>query len=101
MKAKRPSEARKLEDLPNIGKSIAADLRAIGIERPQQLAEQEPLSVYLRLGGAMGERHDPCVLYTLMAARHFLDSGEARPWWVFTDAGRRLLQREEAKHPSF
>jgi Pathogenicity locus len=40
----------------------------------------------------MGERHDPCVLYTLMAAKHYLETGEALVWWKFTDAGKRLLK---------
>ena len=65
----------KLEDIPNIGKSIAADLRGIGIKQPQQLLEYDPLQLYLKLRGPMGERHDPCVLYTLMAAKHFVQSG--------------------------
>jgi DNA transformation protein len=39
----------------------------------------------------MENRHDPCVLYTLMAARHYLDSGEAIPWWKFTAQGKELL----------
>jgi len=99
MKATRPDQAEKLEDVPNIGRSIAADLRAVGIRHPRQLSELAPINVYLRLAGAMGERYDPCVLYTLMAARHFLDSGEARPWWEFTAAGRRLLQLESAPRP--
>ena len=50
----------RLEDLPNIGQSIAADLRAIGIATPKQLAGRDPLSTYLQLGGPMGRRHDPC-----------------------------------------
>lgn len=80
-----------LEDLPNIGKSIAADLRALGIHTPAELARRDPLKVYLALGASMGQRHDPCVLYTLMAAKHFLDSGEAVKWWAFTEAGKKLL----------
>lgn len=81
----------RLEDLPNIGKSIAADLRAIGIATPQELAGRDPLAIYLQLGGPMGRRHDPCVLYVLLAARHFLETGEARKWWSFADEGKRLL----------
>ncbi len=46
---------------------------------------------YIELGGVMGRRHDPCVLYTLMAVRHFLDSGEVLPWWTFTGEGKKLL----------
>jgi len=81
---------RKLEDLPNIGKSIAADLRAIGILHPQQLAGREPLAVYRELAIVMGQRHDPCVLYVLLAVRHFLETGEARPWWQFVAQGKEL-----------
>jgi DNA transformation protein len=40
---------QKLEDIPNIGKSIAADLRAIGILSPQQLTKHDPLTTYLAL----------------------------------------------------
>jgi DNA transformation protein len=87
--------AAKLEDLPNIGKSIAADLRAIGVETPVQLRELEPLSLYMKLAGTMGKRHDPCVLYTLMAAQHFMQRGEKLSWWVFTEKGKKLLNEQE------
>jgi DNA transformation protein len=81
----------KLEDIPNIGKSIASDLRSLGILTPQQLATRDPLKTYLALSGNMGKRHDPCVLYTLMAAQHYLQSGEAISWWKFTEQGKRML----------
>jgi hypothetical protein len=94
MKPTRPDQVGKLEELPNIGKAIAADLRAVGIMQPRQLAELAPLTVYIRLAGVMGERHDPCVLYVLLAVRHFFDRGEARPWWQFAAEGRRLLRAD-------
>jgi len=94
MKARRPEQAGRLEELPNIGKAIAADLRAVGIMQPRQLAELAPMTVYIRLASVMAERHDPCVLYTLLAARHFLDSGEVHPWWKFAAEGRRLLRAD-------
>jgi len=81
----------RLEDIPNIGKSIASDLRALGILNPQQLAARDPLKIYLALSDCMGKRHDPCVLYTLLAARHFLENGESVPWWKFTPEGKKLL----------
>lgn len=87
-KAVQPSQ---LEDIPNIGKSIASDLRAIGIFHPHQLGKLDPLVTYLALSGRMAHRHDPCVLYTLMAARHFMESGESIPWWKFTEQGKKLL----------
>lgn len=84
----------KLEDIPNIGKSIAADLRGIGINTPQQLLENEPLALYLQLRGPMGKRHDPCVLYTFMAAKHYMQSGEKLGWWKFADRGKKLLNEK-------
>jgi len=82
----------KLEDIPNIGKSIAGDLRSLGINTPADLAKCDPLSTYNLLSDSMGKRHDPCVLYTLMAAKHFLESGESIAWWKFTQAGKELLK---------
>lgn len=93
----RSGQAEQLEHLPNIGKAIAADLRAIGIHSPQQLLEHEPLDLYLKLSGPMGKRHDPCVLYTLLAVRHYLQSGEKQAWWQFTEQGKKLLQNNRGK----
>jgi len=88
----RPLVKNRLEDLPNIGKSIAGDLRSLGINTPQELAKCDPLSTYNLLSDSMGKRHDPCVLYTLMAAKHFLESGESIAWWKFTQARKDLLK---------
>ena len=81
-----------LEDLPNIGKAIANDLRLIGILNPGQLADNEPLETFFKLADVMGHRHDPCVLYTLISVKHFFVSGETQPWWKFTEEGKSLLK---------
>ncbi|MDD2882161.1 MAG: helix-hairpin-helix domain-containing protein [Rhodoferax sp.] len=85
---KRPTQ---LEDLPNIGKAIAADLRALGVLSPEELASHEPLATYQALAIVMGKRLDPCVLYTLLAVAHFQKTGERLPWWHFTAQGKQLL----------
>jgi DNA transformation protein len=85
------SAITRLEDLPNIGKSIAADLRSIGIVQADQLACCEPLVVFQQLAEVMGHRHDPCVLYTLIAVQHYLQGAEARSWWHYTVEGKQLL----------
>ena len=84
-------ERSRLEDLPNIGKAIAADLRSLGILSPEQLASLEPLTTYQALAAVMGKRLDPCVLYTLLAVAHFQKTGESLPWWHFTAQGKQLL----------
>lgn len=81
-----------LEDMPNIGKAIAAHLRCIGIVRPDQLARREPIAIYRELSKVLGHRLDPCVLYTLLSVKHFLDGGEALPWWNFTAEGKIILK---------
>jgi len=92
MPRSKRSQPTQLEDLPNIGKSIAADLRRIGILWPDQLARREPVAIFCELSEVMGHRHDPCVLYTLISVRHFLTCGEALPWWNFTAEGKNLLK---------
>ena len=81
----------RLEDLPNIGKSIAADLLSLGVVSPEQLAQLDPMETYKTLASVMGRRHDPCVLYTLLAVAHFQKTGERQPWWHFTAQGKQLL----------
>ena len=94
---RKQHNASKLEDIPNIGKSIATDLRTLGILTPQQLATRDPLETYLSLSDGMGHRHDPCVLYTLMAAKHHLHNGVAIPWWKFTEQGKKILAEAAAR----
>jgi hypothetical protein len=78
-----------LEDLPNIGKSIAADLRQLGIHVPAQLKRRDPFALYERLNRRTGVRHDPCLLDTFIAAVRFVEGGPARPWWAFTAERKR------------
>lgn len=92
MARSKRNQPAQLEDLPNIGKSIAADLRRIGILWPDQLAKREPIAIFCKLSKVTGHRHDLCVLYTLISAKHFLKCGEALPWWNFTAQGKNLLK---------
>lgn len=45
-KTKRASEAAILEQIPNVGKAVAQDLRNIGITRPDQLKGKDGLKLY-------------------------------------------------------
>ena len=80
----------RLEQLPNIGMAMAEDLRLLGIEHPQQLIGQDPLQLWQALGHKTGQRHDPCVLDTFMAAVNFMEGGASLPWWSFTAERKRL-----------
>lgn len=83
-KARSADECEQLEQLPNIGPSIAADLRRLGIRHPGELAECDALQLYQQLCRSTGKRHDPCVLDTFMAATDFMRGAAARPWWDYT-----------------
>ena len=82
-----------LEDVPNVGKAIAADLRLIGIQEPKQLVGQDPYAMFERLGQATGLRHDPCELDTFIAAVRFMEGGPRLPWWAFTAERKRVFKR--------
>ena len=89
-KARTAAECRALEELPNIGPSLAADLRAIGILHPRDLATRDPFVLYQALCAHTGRRQDPCVLDTFMAVTDFMRGAAAAPWWHYT-AQRKLL----------
>ena len=82
----------KLQELPNIGKAIAADLRLIGINHPEELVGKEPFQLYELLCEITGKRHDPCLLDVFMSVVHFMDGGEPLPWWSFTNERKKLIQ---------
>jgi hypothetical protein len=89
-----------LEDLPNVGKSIAADLRELGIRAPAQLKHKDPYALYEKLNRRTGVRHDPCLLDTFIAAVRFVEGGPPKPWWAFTAERKRALALRARKRSS-
>jgi DNA transformation protein len=84
MKAATALQARILEEIPNIGKSIAADLRAIGIVTPRDLIGRDPYALYEASNAVAGVRQDPCLLDCFIAAVRFMEGGPPTSWWAFT-----------------
>ena len=97
--APEPRDVARLEDLPNVGPAVAADLRAIGITRPAQLAGRDPYALYEALNRHTGVRHDPCVLDTFIAVVRFVEGAPAKPWWAYTPERKRTLAAH-AKAPA-
>jgi hypothetical protein len=89
-KAASAAECTALEQLPNIGPALAADLRLIGIAVPADLRGKDAFVLYQKLCAATGQRQDPCVLDTFMAATDFMRGAAAAPWWKYT-AERKAL----------
>ncbi len=81
-----------LEKIPNIGKSIADNLRCIGIRKPDQLKGKDGIKLYHKLNKVTGTRQDPCVADTFKAAVDFMNGDKSQPWWKFTTKRKQLLQ---------
>src|SRR4051794_32999909 len=97
----RPSASRddivRLEDIPNVGPAVAADLRQLGITSPAGLPGRDPYLLYDDLCRITGQRHDPCVLDTFIAAVRYMEGTPRRPWWTYTaERKRNMAARTEA-----
>jgi hypothetical protein len=90
-KAASAADCQALEQLPNIGPAIAADLRSIGIAHPQELRGKDAFALYQQLCAATGQRQDPCVLDTFLAATDFMAGAPPAPWWRYTPQRKRLF----------
>lgn len=88
-RAPRADTVTTLQEIPNIGPSLAADLRRLGIDRPAQLAGQDPHQMYQRLCAITHERQDPCVLDVFISAVRFMEGAPAKPWWHYTAERKR------------
>ena len=101
-KARQASECEVLEQLPNVGPALAADLRLIGVQHPRELASRDAFVLYQSLCAKTGKRHDPCVLDTFIAAVRYVEGAPARPWWKYTAQRKRtlaaLVERKEKTH---
>jgi Pathogenicity locus len=87
----------RLEDIPNVGTSIAGDLRQLGIMSPYDLPGRDPYVMYDDLCRITGERHDPCLLDTFIAAVRFMEGAAPQPWWKYTPERKRTLAARAAE----
>ncbi len=90
------SDITRLEDIPNIGSAVAADLRQLGITSPGDLVGRDPYAMYDELCRVTGVRHDPCIIDTFIAAVRYMEGGPKKPWWAFTAERKRELAARKA-----
>jgi hypothetical protein len=91
----KPSVRRdmaRLEDIPNIGPAVAADLRQLGIRSPGELLGRDPYAMYDDLCRITGLRHDPCLLDTFIAAVRYMAGEPKKHWWKFTAERKREME---------
>jgi hypothetical protein len=79
---------RKLRDLAGIGPAMLKDFELLRIGSVEQLAQQDPQTLYTDLCRVTGTRQDPCVLDTFRAAveqaRDPNLPAEQRTWWYWS-----------------
>ncbi len=78
-----------LSRLRNIGKAMRSDFTLLGIQSVKQLAKCNADELYERIQTLTHTRHDPCVWDTYAAAIHQARTGEALPWWEFTQVRKQ------------
>ena len=101
MKPDMPREqVHKLLDLPNVGKACVADLKLLGIERPEQLIGRNPYHMYDELCQITGTRHDPCVYDVFISAVRYMEGAPALPWWHYTKERKAHLLTSYPDHGS-
>jgi len=78
-----------LESIPGIGPSMAADLRSIGIFKPDDLKGRDPEQLYRALEEKAGCHIDRCVLYAFRCAVYYASNERHDPeklkWWHWKD----------------
>src|SRR5262245_51786432 len=92
-------DVTRLEDIPNVGPAVAADLRRLGITSPADLPGRDPYALYDDLCRITGVRQDPCLLDVFIAAVRYMAGEPKRPWWKYTaERKRELAARETVAH---
>ena len=77
-----------LQNIPGVGKSIAQDLRNIGIRTINDLKGKNPKKLYEASNNYVGVVQDRCLLYVFKCAVYFAEGGknkEKLKWWNWKD----------------
>ncbi|MFA6448913.1 MAG: helix-hairpin-helix domain-containing protein [bacterium] len=80
---------KELQVIPGVGKSIAADLYALGIRKVSDLKGMDPEAMYEKSNRLAGVRQDRCLLYVFRGAVYFATEERRDPellkWWNWKD----------------
>ena len=86
---KGDKNSNNLETIPGVGKSIANDLRDIGIINVTDLVNKNPQMLYDDLCKKRKTKIDPCVLYAFRCAVYYAENDKHKPellkWWNWKD----------------
>jgi len=81
--------ADELQTIPGVGKSIAEDLRNLGILHVRDLRHKNPEALYDAFCEKTGKPVDRCLLYVFRCAVYFASHSQYDPeklkWWNWKD----------------
>jgi len=75
----KQSTLTKLEEIPGVGKSIAQDLRDIGIGSADELKGKKADQLYKKLCNFKASPVDRCMLYVLRCAVYYASNTKHNP----------------------
>ncbi|MFQ6087653.1 MAG: helix-hairpin-helix domain-containing protein [Candidatus Methanofastidiosia archaeon] len=85
----KQSVLRELQQIPWVGKKIAEDLWNLGFRSVQELKDQNPEELYLKLSAQRGMHVDRCMLYVFRSAVYYASNKRHDPellkWWNWKD----------------
>ncbi|MHC4657480.1 MAG: helix-hairpin-helix domain-containing protein [Planctomycetota bacterium] len=85
----KQSTLTKLEEIPGVGKSIAQDLRDIGIRSVNELKGKKADQLYKKLCDFKASPVDKCMLYVIRCAIYYASNTDHNPgllkWWNWKD----------------
>lgn len=79
---------QELTIIPGVGKSIAEDLRQIGINMVSDLTGKDPQALYDRSNRHADVVQDRCLLYVFRCAVYYAEGGrdpDKLKWWNWKD----------------
>lgn len=101
MKSLSPKYARELKDLISIGPAMLRDFELLNIRTVQQLAKQDPMKLYEKLGRVAKQHQDICVLDTFCAAiaqaRNPRLPAEQCQWWWWSEERKQRARKAVKK----
>ena len=50
---------------------------------------KDPYKLYNELCRLTGKKHDPCVIDVFLSVVDFMEGGDAKPWWEFTEERKK------------
>ena len=87
--ATKQATLKEFQRIPGVGKSISQDLWNLGLRSMQELKDQDPEELYLKICAYQGNQVDRCMLYVFRCAVYYASNeqhdAELLKWWNWKD----------------